>query len=224
MAASSKKQKAVPRVPVARPAEEIHEGHHYIAIIFLFAVLVTIVFLIPPAIVPIPKVSLPFQHANESVAPIFATPPENVQEQIDYESLFQRNAYALNRPHDFGLFKTKLLRIGFYAYYDNLSKKDEVKFRADIWAKNVGTASENFSTANGFLRATPNMYKVSGGNFNDKDFAPGEARSGYILFDNVPRDLNGNIGIAIGTAVSYNIITGTQAAFPFLYEMVYPPA
>ena len=192
----------------------LHEGHHYLIIIFLIAVIVSLVFLIPPAIVPLGE--------EESQVPI-PTVPKKIPELVrDYEPEFIRASFEVNQEHDFGLFETKLLRIGFYTFYNNMSRQEETAFRADIWARNAGKANEDFRAFNGFIRQPPYQYNVSGGAFNGDNVAPGEVRDGYILFENVPTDLKGDISLSIGTALSYNTIFGIQSQFPFLYEFSYP--
>ncbi|HIJ99078.1 TPA: hypothetical protein H1005_03975 [archaeon] len=216
MAAKKVKPPLETKVPpeADAPPEEVHEGHSLITIFFLIAVIVTIVLFIPPALVQLPQ-----PPAQPSQLPPKVEP---VKEAPDYESRFIRNSYDVNKQHNFGLFESKLLRMGFYTFYNDVSKQEETVFRADIWVRNVGKAEEDFNSFNGFIRQPPYHYNVTGGTFNGEDVTPGESREGYILFENIPKDLNGDISVSIGTARSYSSIFGIQSQFPFLYELSYP--
>ncbi len=208
-------RKVKPPTQAEKLPEETHEGFYIITIIFLIAVIVTIALFIQPALVQVPQ---PTPQQPQTIPKAEPTPAVR-----DYELEFIRNSFEVNKQHNFSLFETKLLRLGFYTFYNNISRQEEIKFRADIWVRNAGKATEDFNAFNGFIRQPPNQYNVTaGGTFNGEDVAPEEIREGYILFENVPRDLKGDISISIGTARSYSSIFGIQSQFPFLYELTYP--
>ncbi len=224
----SKRKKA----PQHLEAESLgpHEGHHHIAIIFLVAVLLTLIFFVPPSLLPLKKTVQPFplpqpsapqKQPEKTEAPALPAAAETPAK--DYESAYLKNSFRVNKTNNFGLFETKLLRVGFFTYYNNASKKEETQFRADIWVRNAGKAVENFSSFNGFLRQPPNLYNATGGSFNGLKVSPREERSGYILFRKAPRNLKGDIAISIGSAIAYNAVVGYITHNPYLYELTYPP-
>lgn len=138
----------------------------------------------------------------------------------DYEAIYNTYAAKINKEHNFGLFETKLLKVGYYSYLENGVEK--YAFRADIWVRNAGTGTETFHSENGYIRLKdfPNKtYAVTGGTFYGYNIVPNETRDGYLLFWDVPLNLNGNLTFVIGTAASYNTIFNNIMQFPFTYEI-----
>ncbi len=156
---------------------------------------------------------------TEPSSPINASEPAIVNkskpvEKPNPEQVYLDNSQYLNMSNNFGLFETKLLRVGWFETPDGL------KFRADIWVKNAGHDLETFRQEDAFIRVIPNQkYNYSGGTFNGINITPGEERSGYILFSGVPYDLKGNITLIIGTSKAYSSIFGMQLYSPHAYEL-----
>ncbi|MFO7872625.1 MAG: hypothetical protein R6U26_03225 [Candidatus Undinarchaeales archaeon] len=141
---------------------------------------------------------------------------QETQEETDYEQDYLEGSRYMNLSHDFGLFETKLVRIGWYKNPEE--GLDEITFRADIWVRNAGNSTENFKEDNAFIQKVSNQtYNVTETHFNGENIEPGEEREGYILFENVPYDLSGEVRFSIGTSRAYSSLFGIQIHSPHIY-------
>lgn len=138
------------------------------------------------------------------------------QEKIDPEQDYIEGSRYLNLSHDFGLFETKLVRIGWYKNPEE--GLDEIAFRADIWVRNAGNSIENFKEDNAFIQKIPNQtYNVTYTQFNGENIEPGEEREGYIMFENIPYNISGEVRFSIGTSRAYSSLFGIQLHSPHIY-------
>ncbi len=129
----------------------------------------------------------------------------------DPEAEYLQNSRLISKEHNFGQFETKLIRVGFY----------NGQFRADIKVKNAGQEIDDFQVERAVIRKGEARYEYAGGDFNAKNFRPGESRAGYVLYSGVPQDISGEITVIIGNSLSYSTIFNTITSSPHIYIIDY---
>jgi len=150
---------------------------------------------------------------------IGSPPREAIQGMTEEEQEIEEpttiyHAQDINKRHDFGLFETELKSLGFYEH-------DGVKeFRMDIWVHNVGDNAEDFLWEKANILKIPNeKYNVTSAEFDGSEIPSGEEREGYLLFKDVPEDINGDIIVVIGNSVTFSTIFGFTTQAPHKYEI-----
>ena len=121
----------------------------------------------------------------------------------------------VNKRHDYGLFETELKSMGYF-------ERDGVTyFRLDIWAHNVGDNAETFMWEKATIQKIPTLYKVSSTNVEWADIPHDGEVEGYLLFEDIPTDLEGQIIVVIGHTVGYSSILGftSQAPHKFVLDL-----
>lgn len=110
-----------------------------------------------------------------------------------------------------GNFEITLVKYGFYTHLKYDTWGDEVTdFRVDLKVKNIGSEKDSFSTYDGVIISGSNQYERS---FNSKldssDIYPRIIKEGYLIFEDVPKTLKGQIKLIAGTSydASYNKLT-----------------
>lgn len=128
-----------------------------------------------------------------------------------YEEEYNQNAKVSGEVIKRGSFEITLVKYGFYTHLKYDTWGDEVTdFRADLKVKNIGSEKDSFSTYDAVIISGSNQYERS---FNSKldssDIHPGIIKEGYLIFEDVPKTLTGQIKIIVGTSydTSYNKLT-----------------
>ncbi|VVB59734.1 Uncharacterised protein [uncultured archaeon] len=132
--------------------------------------------------------------------------PEYTVDEIKqlYENQYNKNAKTIGTVKTKGNFEITLVKYGFYTHLKYDTWGDEVTdFRVDMKIKNIGSEQDSFITYDDAILQGSNQYKSS---FNNKldtsDMRPGVIKEGYLLFEEVPKTLTGQIQIIAGK--SYN--------------------
>lgn len=119
-----------------------------------------------------------------------------------YEELYFENAIDSGKSIRRGDFKVTLLKYGIYKYLEYGDWGDEIiTFRADITVENIGSETKSFSHYDAALVQGSKQYDYYyRSEFEGLDTYPGVIREGYILFEDVPEDISGDIKIITGSA------------------------
>lgn len=142
----------------------------------------------------------------------YVTIPKYSEEEIIelYESAYNKTATVSGEVIKKGNFEVTLAKYGYYTHLEFGSYGDEVTdFRIDLIVKNISSKKDSFYVYDSALISGSNQYKYS---YNSKidtaDIYAGVIKEGYILFEDVPDALSGQIKIISGTAFdsSYNQI------------------
>ena len=128
-----------------------------------------------------------------------------------YEEEYNKNAKTSGEVIKKGNFEITLVKYGFYTHLKYDAWGDEVTdFRVDLKVKNIGSEKDSFSTYDGVIISGSNQHERS---FNSKldslDIYPGIIKEGYLIFEDVPKTLSGQIKVITGTSydASYNKLT-----------------
>lgn len=121
-----------------------------------------------------------------------------------YEDQYNKNAKVNGTTKTKGNFEITLVKYGFFTHLKYGTSGGEVTdFRVDMKIKNIGSEKDSFRTYDDTILSGANQYKKS---FNSEldttDMYPGVVKEGYLLFENVPNTLTGQIKIIAGA--SYN--------------------
>lgn len=139
--------------------------------------------------------------------------PSYTEEEIKqmYDEQYAKNAKIGGEAIKKGNFEITLVKYGFYTHLKYDTWGDEVTdFRVDLKVKNIGSEKDSFTTYDAVIISGSNQYERS---FNSKldssDIYPGIIKEGYLIFEDVPKTLAGQIKIIAGTSydVSYNKLT-----------------
>jgi len=139
--------------------------------------------------------------------------PSYTEEEIKqmYSDQFNKNAIISGEVIKKGNFEVTLVKYGFFTHlkYDTLG--DEVTdFRVDLKIKNIASEKDSFRSYDAVILSGTNQYERS---YNSKlessDIYPGIVKEGYIIFEDIPETLVGQIKIIAGTSLddSYNKLT-----------------
>lgn len=128
-----------------------------------------------------------------------------------YEEKYNQNAKISGEIIKKGNFEITLVNYGFYTHLKYDTWGDEVTdFRVDLKVKNAGSEKDSFSTYDGVIISGSNQYERSfNSNLDSSNVYPGIIKEGYLIFEDVPKTLTGQIKIITGTSydASYNKLT-----------------
>lgn len=139
--------------------------------------------------------------------------PSYTEEEIKqmYFEQYNKNAKTSGEVISKGNFEVTLVKYGFYTHLKYDTWGDEVtEFRVDLKVKNIGSEKDSFSNYDAVILSGTNQYERSyNSNLDSSDIYSGIVKEGYLIFDNVPKTLTGQIKIIAGTSydVSYNKLT-----------------
>lgn len=123
-------------------------------------------------------------------------------EKRDCELEWPKNTLEINKTKKLGNFEVTLERVGFYDYSLYDFGEEKTFFRADIKFRNIGGSSQYFSTSDNAIIHGETQYDSS--YHEDSDFysslRPGVVRSAYILYEDVPIDISGDMKIEVGSS------------------------
>ncbi|MFH1424903.1 MAG: hypothetical protein ABIG20_04515 [archaeon] len=163
-------------------------------------------------------IQFPMEEPAAEPSPVEVSAPADESEpEPEFEEEY--NYAWINKEHNYGMFETKLIDIGYFTHLDSTGS-EVTEFRASIEVKNVGTAPLTFYSENAYVQKIPDKYEITGWNFDGLDVEPNETRTGYLLFNDVPKDLSGEVTVCIGTSISYSAVHGMQMHNPHKYELV----
>lgn len=124
------------------------------------------------------------------------------QEEASCELSWPASARVVNQTKSIFNFKVTLQRIGFYTY--SQYSTPQTYFRADVVVENIGDQAETLSTYDAALISGKNQYDRSyNSQLDASGLRPGVIREGYLLFENVPLDISGEIRIDVGSSYWY---------------------
>jgi hypothetical protein len=130
-----------------------------------------------------------------------------------YEEQYDRNAKVSGAALTKGNFEVTLVKYGFYTHLEYDTWGDEVTdFRVDLAVKNIGSEEDSFLTYDAVVISGSSQYQRSyrsESELDSSDIYPGIVRQGYLVFEDVPKTLTGEIRIVAGTSydASYNKLT-----------------
>jgi len=192
----------------------IHENRNYILaflfIAFLLILLIFYNFFAGGVVVPEGRTEVPGAQVGISIG----TPPrEALETGLEVEEIYHKQ--EINKRHDFGFFETELKSLGFYEH-------DGIKeFRIDIWVRNVANGDEDFLWEKANIQKIPNQkWAVASAEFDGSAIPSNGEREGYLLFNDIPEDLSGDIIVVIGNSVAYSAIMGFTTQSPHKYEII----
>jgi len=139
--------------------------------------------------------------------------PSYTEEEIKqlYLEQYNKNAKLSGEVIKKGNFEVTLVKYGFYTHLKYDTFGDEVTdFRVDLKVKNIGSAKESFNKYDAVILSGTNQYEYSSNSkLESSDIYPGIIKEGYIIFENFPETLVGEIKIIAGTSLddSYNKFT-----------------
>ncbi|MFA5405833.1 MAG: DUF4352 domain-containing protein [Candidatus Nanoarchaeia archaeon] len=128
-------------------------------------------------------------NANNS----FVSIPSFTDEEIEqiYEEEYESNKTIFNQTISKGNFQVTLKSFGFFKTSSYFTIEEY--FRVDFFVKNIGSESDYFSPSNmAILDLEGNQYEKSYGGTLDtwKNMYQNTKQEGYVLFEEVPKDLN----------------------------------
>ncbi len=131
--------------------------------------------------------------------------PEYSKDELDIISSleFSKNAVVINKTIKQDGLEVTLKQIGFFIKNEYDTKT--TYYRADFIVYNYGREASRISSYNGYLIHNKSQYDRSyNSNLDVYDLKTGIQREGYLLFDNVPSNLAGEIIISAGSAYDRN--------------------
>ncbi len=142
--------------------------------------------------------------------------------QLDYDSMFLKDSYLINKPFTTAFFETKLIRVGFYKFFNDTSNSYKDIFRADISVKNTENEPHIFYASEGNVWYNWDNFSATGGNFSGVSVDPHEERVAYVLYGTVPRSISGFATITIGTTRAYSNLFQDFEVVPYSYNVSLP--
>jgi len=129
-----------------------------------------------------------------------------------YDEQYNKNAKINGEVVKKGNFEITLVKYGFYTHLKYDTWGDEVTdFRVDLKIKNIGSEKDSFSTYDAVIVSGSNQYEMSFSNskLDSSDIYPEIIKEGYLIFEDIPDTLTGQIKIIAGTSydTSYNELT-----------------
>lgn len=139
----------------------------------------------------------------------YVTIPKYSDEEIKaiYENQYLQSAKTIGQTTTRGDFEVTLVRVGYFTHLKYDTWGDEVTdFRADIKVKNIGTSSESFSSYDAAMIVGSNQYNYDyNSKFDGSNIYPGVIKEGYILYENVPKNISGQVKIIVGGAYWHSV-------------------
>lgn len=132
--------------------------------------------------------------------------PSYTQEEIEqlYENQYFETAKTINQSMSEGDFEVTLSKVGQFKYLDY--DKEIKYFRADVKVKNIGSESKSFNGYDAAMIIGSNQYSVSyRSEFEGINIYPGVIKEGYLLFEDVPENITGEVKIVAGSAFWYSV-------------------
>jgi hypothetical protein len=128
--------------------------------------------------------------------------PSYTSEEIKqmWEAEYDKNSKFSREVISKGNFEVTLVKYGFFEHYD-ISNDNKTDFRADIKVKNIGSELHCYDVDNAKIISGSNEYSESlYSNFGiwNNCIEAGFVQEGYIVYDNVPQNLTGQIKINVG--------------------------
>lgn len=127
--------------------------------------------------------------------------PSYTREEIEqlYENQYFQSAKTIGQTMNEGDFEVTLVRVGYFKYLD--FDKEVKYFRADIKVKNIGFESKSFSGYDAAMIVDSNQYSRSyRSEFEDNNIYPDVIKEGYLLFEDLPENMAGEVKIIAGSA------------------------
>jgi len=130
-----------------------------------------------------------------------------------YEEQYNSGARISGEVITEGNFEVTMVKYGFYAHLKYDTWGDEVTdFRVDLRVANIGSEMDSLYTSSAVVTSGSTQYEMSYGSKLDcSNTNPGITTEGYLLFEDVPETLTGEIEIVAGYSydASYNKLTYT---------------
>jgi len=132
--------------------------------------------------------------------------PSYTQEEIEqlYENQYFETAKTIDQTLTEGDFEVTLAKAGYFKY---LNYDKEIRyFRADIKVKNIGSESKSFNSYDAAMIIGSNQFSASyRSEFEGINIYPGVIKEGYLLFEDVPENITGEVKIIAGSAFWYSV-------------------
>lgn len=131
--------------------------------------------------------------------------PEEIKQL--YENQYLQFAKSIGQTIAKGDFEITLVKVGYFTHLNYDTSGDEITdFRADVKVKNIGAQSETFGSYDAAMVVGSSQYSRSYRSvFNGDNIYPGVIKEGYILYENVPKNLSGRVKIIVGSAYWHSI-------------------
>jgi len=132
--------------------------------------------------------------------------PSYTREEIEqlYENQYLQTAKTIDQTMSEGDFEVTLVKVGYYGYLDYDQELNY--FRADIKVKNIGSESKSFSSYDAAMIIGSNQYSRSyRSEFEGINIYPGVIKEGYLLFEDVPENIGGEVKIIAGGAYWHSV-------------------
>jgi hypothetical protein len=152
------------------------------------------------------RITLPYNNKTIYATDSYVQLPTYTAEEVKqlYEDRFNKSAKVIytKEPQTIGNFQVSLIKYGYYTHLKYDTFGDEVTdFRVDLRVKNIGSGQNTFNTYNAVMLFDSNQYKASlfSSKLDTMDMYSGVVKEGYLIFEDVPKTLNGKIKIVAGT-------------------------